>query len=349
MKLYQAGLATLSLFVFARSTQAQPAVIQQIQQLQNNQFNASQQMPLPGLRPETNAPELYPGENVDVGPQEILRKNPRPKYFDLFVDSQVYYSDNATYGSVANRQGSFVYVNTAQATFTPPPLALGEGKLAPAVGFASQWYNYDAGQLMDLDFNAQTAFVGAKYTVGKWQATANFNYTRLLNLRDDDEGFQNYSGYHQTYQEFLPSLALQRIFILNDTMLLAIGDQVDYHFTDVPKDSGGISEIGSGGATEINDRFDEIIFATYNWQITKHFALQPFYRFQYSYYRWNLIQDSHRDEYLNAAGVAVIYTFNDWISARAFFNYNDMRTDDKNTPSYDEMNGGIGASLEVKF
>src|ERR1700675_3476668 len=87
------GLVLLVL-ICAISSRAQPTTIQQ---LQNNQLNAQQQMPLPGLRVGTNAPELYPGENADVGPQRILRLNPRPNYFDAFLDSQVYYSDNPTY------------------------------------------------------------------------------------------------------------------------------------------------------------------------------------------------------------------------------------------------------------
>ena len=35
----------------------------------------------PPLTAGTNAPELYTGENVDVGPQRILRLNPAPGLF----------------------------------------------------------------------------------------------------------------------------------------------------------------------------------------------------------------------------------------------------------------------------
>ncbi len=190
-------------------------------------------MPLPNLRPGTNAPELYPGENADVGPQRILRQNPRATYFEVLLDSQFYFSDNPAYSSSIHGIQSFVFVNTVQAAFTPPPITLGSGKLAFDAGYASQWYNYNNRALVSLDFDAQTAFAGLRYSSGKWLAVFNFNYTRLLSQNDD--------YYSQLYQEFLPTFALQRFFVINDKMLLDIGDQVDYHVTEVPSDIAGIT------------------------------------------------------------------------------------------------------------
>ncbi|MEI9866403.1 MAG: hypothetical protein WDN00_17975 [Limisphaerales bacterium] len=64
-----------------------------VQQFQNTQQAQQLQAPLVNPLASTNAPELYPGEDVDVGPQRILRLNPRHKYFDVVLDSQVFYSD----------------------------------------------------------------------------------------------------------------------------------------------------------------------------------------------------------------------------------------------------------------
>lgn len=338
MKLFRAALVIISLFICAVSSQAQPS---SIQQLQNSQLNALQQAPLAGFKASTNTPELYPGENVDVGPQEILRRNPRPKYFEVFLDSEVYYSDNADYSHGASRYPSFVYLNTAQIALTPPPLDLGEGKLAPNLGFSSQWYNYDSTHLTALNFDAQTVFAGLKYSQGNWLAMANFNYTRLLNQ-------QNYY-YNQTYQELLPSLALERFFVIRKGLILALGDQVDYHITEIPETSFGLGTNQFNQRTDLNDRFDELVFTTLNWQATSHLAIQPFYRFQYSYYRRNSVDTGKRSDFLNAAGVSVIYSFNQYVSARAFVNFNYLYSTDPAHLSYNESNGGVGASLNIKF
>ena len=90
--------------------------------------------------------------------------------------------------------------------------------------------------------------------------------------------------------------------------------RVDYHFTSVPKTSGS--------TTEINNRFDEAIDMTLAWQMTQHWTFQPYYRFQYSNYRYNTLQTSDRNDYLNSLGFSLVYTINKNISLRTFFNYN---------------------------
>ena len=140
MKSNRAFIAGLLLLIGVVAAHAQPAAIQQ---LQNSQ--SQMRMPVPELRSGTNAPELYAGENEDIGPQRILKVNgqatsaPRHQWFDVTLDSQAFYSDNANFGGAANRIGSWVFVNTAQAALAPTPFDLGPGKFAPAAGFSSQW------------------------------------------------------------------------------------------------------------------------------------------------------------------------------------------------------------------
>jgi hypothetical protein len=313
------------------SSRAQPAAVQQ---LENTRQAQQQQTLLPGLVAGTNAPELYSGENEDVGPQRILRINPRPTYFDALLDSQVFYTDDANFDSRANAIGSAVFVNTIQAAFAPPPSALGSGKFAPAIGFASQWYNYGNNRMSALDFEAQTFFFNGKYTFGKWQLGVGVNYTRLVNQSD----------YDQSYGEWMPTFGVQRLFAINDNMLLAVGDQVDYHFTEVPSTFGTNS-----GPANINDRLDDVVSVTFSWQMTRHLILQPYYRFQYSNYQYNTALTSDRNDYLHTAGVTLAYYFNQNASLRVFFNYNRRQSDDPFTPAYHECDGGLGASLEFKF
>jgi hypothetical protein len=302
-----------------------------VQQFQNSQQAQQLQAPLINPIAGTNAPELYPGENLDVGPQKILRLNPRPNYFDVLFDSQVFYSDNANFAQGSAIIGSAVFVNTAQIALTPPEFQLGPGKFAPAVGYISQWYNYENNQMHSLDFNAQTAYISGRYQLGNWLFSVGGNYTRLLNQSD----------YDQTYHEFLPAIVVQRFFPIGDKLLFVVGNQVDYHFSSVPKTFGT--------STEINNRFDDAVNVTLAWQMTRHLMLQPYYRFQYSNYRYNTLQTSDRNDYLNSVGITLAYYIDKNISLRTFFNYNIKNSDDNFTPAYHEYNGGLGGTLDITF
>jgi hypothetical protein len=306
---------------------AQPAAVQQLENTRQQQL----QTPPSALLAGTNAPELYPGENEDVGPQRILRLNPSPKYFDVLFDSQFFYTDNANFAQNPNMIPSGVFVNTLQAAFTPPAWKIGSGKLSASAGFASQWYNYENNRMSPFDFEAQTFFVGAQYNVGKWQFGAGGNYTRLLNQ----------ANYNQTYTEWLPTLGVQRVFPIGDKMLFAVGDQIAYHFTDVPA--------LPGSRTDINDRFDDTVSLTFSWQLAKHLILQPYYHFQYSSYHYDTLATSDRNDCLHTFGVALYYYISKNASLRAYFNYNRKQSDDPLTPTYHEYNGGIGGALDLKF
>ena len=328
MKITQTPVILSLIFGGHFSLHAQPAAVQQ---LQNNQISQQFQTPLRGLAAGTNAPELYHGENEDVGPQRILRLNPRPTYFDVLFDSQFFFSDNANFAQEPASIASPVFVNTVQAAFAPPARQLGEGKIAAAVGVASQWYNYGDNRLAPLDFNAETFFVSGKYNLEKWQFGLGVNLTRLVNQ----------GNYDETYREFMPNFGVLRILPLNDRMFFSVGDLVDYHLTEVP------SVFGS--RTDINDRFDNIASLTFTWQAMRHLIFQPYYRFQYSYYQHDTLALSDRNDYLQGFGLTAAYYFNQKISLRAFYNYSRKQSNDAFTPAYHEMNGGLGASLDIKF
>ena len=311
------------------SLHAQPVNVQQFQNLQQaQQF----QQPLTGILAATNAPELYPGENADVGPQHILRRNPRPVYFNVFFDSQVFYSDNANFAEGSAIVHSAVFVNTVQPAFTPPAWELGPGKFALVAGYVSQWYNYGNNRIASLDFNAQTAFVSGRYTVDNWQFGFGGNYTRLL-----DQG-----SYAQTYAEWLPALTAQRFFPISDKVIISLGNQVDYHFTSVPSSPGAT-------CTEINNRFDEAVSLTVSCQITRQLNLQPYYSFQYSNYRYNTFQTSDRNDYLNSFGFTLTYAFNQNFSVRGFCNGNLKHSDNSVPSNYREYNAGVGATANFNF
>jgi len=316
------------------SLRAQPV---NVQQFQNTQQARQFEQPLTGPLAATNAPELYPGESTDVGPQRILRLNPRPEYFNVWLDSQVFYSDNANFAQGKYILDSTVYVNTAQAAITPPDFKLGDGRLTLTAGGISQWYNYGNHRMSYLDFDAQTLFTSARYSWNNWQFSLGFSYTRLLEQEH----------YNQTYQEYLPVLAVQRIFSINEKLLVVVGNQVDYHFTDVPTYT--IYTNSSAGSGEVNNRLDDIVSLAVSWQMTRQLVLQPSYRFQYSNYRYSTDQTTDRNDYLNSFGLTLACYITKNISLRTFFNYNIKQSDDPLTPEYHEYNGGLGGTLNVSF
>jgi hypothetical protein len=328
MNSLRTGLVFATISGGVLSLQAQPSAIQT---LQNDQLQRQLQAEPPGLFAGTNAPELYPGENLDVGPQRILRMIPRPTYFEGLFDTQVFYSDNANYAAQPAAVGSVVFVNTAQGAITSPVYNLGPGKAAAAIGVASQWYNYGNNQLEHLDFNAETVYASGKYTLGKWQAGVSLNLTRLVSQ----------DSYDETYREFMPNLGIQRLIPICDKMSFAVGDLVDYHLTEVPSTLGRVSDI--------NDRFDNTASVTFTWQLTRHMLLQPYYRFQYTYYQHNSLDTGDRNDYMQSFGLGAAYYFNSKLSARVFYNYNRKQSSDNYAPPYLEMNGGLGLTLDLKF
>ena len=332
MKSSWAFVAATAAFTVITAAHAQPSAIQQLQNSQQLQLQTA----APELRTGTNAPELYRGENDDVGPQRILRVGSKPKalrreWLEAQMDSQIFYSDNANFSGTENRIGSWVFVNTALVSLSPDPFNLGSAKFAPAIGFSSQWYNYGSGQMKSLDFNAQTAFANLRYLLGNWQFSLGGNFTRLLSQDD----------YAETYREWLPNFSVQRVLPVNNSMAFIIGDAVSYHFSRVPQATALL--------TDINDHLDNTFYTTLNWQLTDHLLVQPFYRFQYSNYKNDTIASSHRNDYLNAAGLTAYYSLGKHATLRTFFSYTTKTSDDQFTPAYDELNGGIGATLDIRF
>jgi len=308
------------------SLRAQSSAVQQMQNTQQAQPQSS----LLSLIPETNAPELYPGENADIGPQRILKLTPRPTPWEVVFDSQFFYTNNALFTDNP-KTGSGVYVNTVQIAYAPAPSKLGPGTFAPSIGIVSQWYNYGRSSLAPLSFDAQTAFINGKYNLGThWQIFGGLNDTRLLK-----------PNYEESYREYLPNLGVQRAFSLKDNMLLVAGTQSAYHITYVPPFLGSV--------TNINNRLDESLNLTFAWQLNRHLVAQTYYRFLYSYYPHNTLLTGSRSDYLNTTGLTLAWYFTKSASVRTFFNYNARESSDPFVAYYHEYDGGPGASLDIKF
>jgi len=306
-----------------------------VQQFGQTQRELQFQRPRPlNLSTNTVAPELYPGENADVGPQQILRLKPRKTYFEVIADSQCFYTDNV-YLSDDNKVGGALFVNTIQAALAPEGYELGSGHFAPALGFRSQWFNY-AGtvNLSSLDFSAQTAFVNGRYQTGNWQFYAACDLTRLLDQ----------PNYNEVYRECLPTLGFQRFFPVNDKLMVIVGPQFDYHFSD--------TQTNGAANSAANNRFDAALNLSLSYLITPKLIAQPFYRFQYT--RYPDFSDgaqpaNSRDDFVNTFGGSLAYFFNKHFAARVFTVYEINHSSYSGTYSYHKFDAGGGLSLDVRF
>ena len=286
------------------------------------------------LKAGTNAPEIYPGENSDIGAQHVMRIIPHRTYWEFRADSEYLYTDNAQLAQNGKVEAT-EFVNSISAAFAPSAYKLGYGRFSPSVGFMSQWYNYGLGgnsripgnlPISTMDFNVQTVFARAQYLMqNSWTLFGEFDYTRLLNQNSPPGAYR----YQEFYQDYTPSLGVQKVYSVSDKSVLAASVQADYH--------------DSWTATTPNDaqnRMDGTFSLSYSYAIKPSFVVQPYYRFQYTRYNYNTSPDGvhHapvRNDYLNSAGLSAAYYYNpQWgrispnFSLRTFINYDAKSSDD---------------------
>ena len=330
-----AGLLLGGLVISVFSASAQPSAPTAIQQQQNFQQNMEMQKPLLSLKPGTNAPEIYQGENADVGPQHILRLLPRRTWLMARVDSQYLYGNNLLL-SEHNQSPGTEFVNTIQAAFAPTAYKMGPGRFSPQVGYLSQWFNYGlggpskangGGPLNAADFNVQTVYTSAKYQFPQnWTVFGEFDYNRFLGQ----------ANYEQFYTEFVPSIGVQRLFQITANSLLSVSLQGDYH-----------SSWTINPPNNSQDRFDGIFSVSYAWQITPRIVAQPYYQFQYTYYHRN--QEVHNNQYLNSFGLSASYYFTPNLSLRVFGSDAINQTDDPFVQKYHAYTFGADLAFTIRF
>jgi len=292
-----------------------------------------------------SAPELYPGESSDVGPQSVLKFKPHKTYVQAMADAQYFYTDNL-FLNEQGRQESDVLVSTAQIALAPTPYDLGGGKLAPRLGYRHQWYDFGlasntrltvfdlqtqtfrSARLNEFDFNAQTIFIDGRWKRENWTIEAGFDFARLMNTAD----------YDQFYREFAPRWGVQRLFPLNETKAFSVGYEGDYRFADTALPPVTFNE-------DFNSRTDHSLFIAYTHTLCKHAVVQPFYRFKYTHFT----AGENRDDYLNSFGLALHCFFTPQISVRAFAGYDIMNTSGSLAQDYNRLDAGGGANLSVRF
>src|ERR1043166_1867342 len=118
-----------------------PGAIQQVDSLQQRrQIEQASR----GYESAESAPELYPGESSDVGPQSIVKLKARKTHFEALADVQYFHTDNM-FLTRHDQQEADVLVSTVQFALAPTAYDLGGSKFAPRIGYRHEWFNFGPG------------------------------------------------------------------------------------------------------------------------------------------------------------------------------------------------------------
>jgi len=307
-----------------------PGAIDQVDSVQQRRDlqQAAQQQYQPG----DNAPEIYPGESQDVGPQSVLSIKPRKTLIEAIADSEWFHTDNV-FLDHNYHQSSGVLVSTAQIALAPTAYELCGGMFAPRVGFREQWYDFFQDQnhnpgFDNYDFNAQTIFTDERWMRDNWIAGVGFDYTRLLTTH----------SYRQFYAEYVPRWELQHSFPVCEKSAFSLAYQGYYHFTQTS------SSVFRQPQDSFYDRLDNVLLATYNFAPCSHTLIQPYYSFKNTHFTASI----HRTDNLHSAGLAVYWLISQNFSARAFVGY-DKRNSSVDLASYRQFDTGAGLNFNIRF
>ena len=291
------------------------------------------------LTESNSVPALYEGESSDVGPQSIVQARKRRTLFEAYADVQYFYTDNVLL-TERNPLDTWVLASTVQAAFAPTPYAVGNGTLAPRVGYRHQWFDFGMDgekipnsplKLRDLDFNAQTVFAGALWTRGNWTFSGGVDADRLMET----------DGYKQFYSELVPNWSAERVFPLCEHSALAIGYNGDYRFTHIQP------QFLEFATSDANDRTDHTLALTFTQVLCKHAVFQPYYRMQYTHFI--TYPQGPRNDYLNTVGAGLYWVPCPNFSVRTFVDYDLLVCGNPNVPNYRKLDAGVGIDISIRF
>ena len=314
-----------------------PGAMNQVENVQLQQ--QLQQKAQQTLNEGASAPELYPGEDKDVGPQSVLRIKPRQPLIEAMADAQYFYTDNMFLND-QNKIDTAVLVSTVEVALTPQPIDLAGGEVAARLGYRHQWFDYGfdgkrlpqtGQQLSDYDFNAQTCFADLQWSRGNWIAQAGLDYTRLMSTSD----------YNQFYQEWLPHWGVRRVFPLNGKAAFSLGYEGNYHFSDSATAQPPFNQ------SDFDDRTDQMLGATYVQMLGKYAVIQPYYLFKYTYFTQSTTGSPN--VCLNSFGLALYWILCPNCNVRAFVGYDIKNSDNSSAPSYHQFDAGGGVNVSLRF
>ena len=102
-----------------------------------------------------------------------------------------------------------------------------------------------------------------------------------------------------------------------------------------------------------NAQADQSLALLFNWRVGQHFALQPYYRFQWTHYTEDIaavpFAKTHREDWLHSVGLTALFPINSYVVIRAFVGYDLMDTDGIFAQDFKKLDLGGGLNLSVRF
>lgn len=267
--------------------------------------------------PSTNLPAAASmaaqpaADGNDLGPEQTLFRRPRPKYFDVFSDTQYAYNSNVLLTPRAALGDGELYETLSLAA--SPVLV---PKLTSTVYVRQQFVRYSRYDV--FDFDAQTAGLALSYPLRNWCSVyGGFSASRLISAQNDQEFFRQFDTVFGLWGQ-------QKV---GSRMLLYYGYQFDWLPTSVPS----------------LDRLYNALYGGLNVPLTDKLLAQLLYRLQLQTYL-----GSARTDWNNLVNLTATYTFNPWVATRVFVSYGDNLSSQA-VFSYRAVNAGAGLTLDFKF
>jgi hypothetical protein len=338
----------------AVSARAQVGAVNQVDNSNTRQqLNQTAESQLAGTN---SVPQLYDGETSDVGPQSVVMTPVRHTLFQARADVQLLYTDNA-FLTANNKIGTGLLISTAEFALAPTPYPLGNGTLAPRIGYKSQWFDYffndqqvrfigpaqlpPGKELSDFNFNSQSVYGDATWTHGHLSFGAGLEADRLFST----------PNYDPFYDELLPYWSARFVLPVCDKSALSATYLGDYRFTSVEQNFF----FGTAANSDVNNRTDHALLVSWTQVLNKHLVFQPFYQFKYTRFANPLVffngieqVNTTRNDYLNTVGAGIYWLVCPNFTVRGFVNYNSLKSN-ISAAEYREFDGGGGLDVTIRF
>jgi hypothetical protein len=346
----------LVLIVGSASLSASAQIGGAVGQMENantrQQLNQTAQSRLAG---SNSVPQLYEGETSDVGPQSVVTPTVRHTLFQARADVQLLYTDNA-FLTANHKIDTGVLISTAEFALAPTPYPLGNGTLAPRIGYQSQWFDYffndqkfgfvgnnfvsPPKELSDFNFNSQMVYGDATWTDNHLSFGAGLEATRMFNT----------PNYDPFYDELAPYWSARYVLPVCDKAALSASYLGDYRFTSIE------TSPFVGFDSDINNRMDHALLVTWTQVLRKNLVFQPFYEFKYTRFTEDVFfvqrngvgVTTTRNDYLNTAGAGIYWLVCPNCTVRGFINYNSLKSN-ISAAEYREFDGGGGLDVTIRF
>ena len=300
--------------------------------------SATQRIVRPGLQPrlETPASEeiapLYEEEELDIGPQHLIRQKARHNWLEASGDIQ-FGSTSNVYLSETGAADSSLMTSILQLALTPPVWKLEAGELSAKAGYRHQKFNYgiatggNESTFNNVDFDISSLFLQGSFLYHeKWLATFGLEHNRLLNA--------SAGSYDEFYTEFAPNVSLGRSFALTPKSALSANLSAAAHLSRV-----------DSAPTKAYDRIDEAVTISYTAEILPRTLFQSYYRAQFMHFT----RTENRQDLIQAVGVSLSYTLCQNASLRLFANFESRDSSGADIADYQKVDTGLGSTVRLAF